>query len=239
MVLSVKKCIFVDFQNKRILFINRINPIILNLNFYMKRRIVFTALITGLLALWGCYPGGPDYAEEMDVVLTKHNADYDFVSKATYAMPNKIVKITGNAIEPGGEPEYVPDLFASQILGRVATNMANLGWVKVDVSQNPDLLLLPAAWETTTVYYWYDYWYWWYGGYYPYWPYYPPVYASSYTTGTFLMTLQDPDVLQGSGSPVNQWSGAVNGLMTGTYDINRVNTAIDKAFTASPYLNTK
>ena len=87
-------------------------------------------------------------------------------------------------------------------------------------------------------YYYYDYWYWWYGGYYPYWGYYPPVYYSSYTTGTLLMTLIDPDMLETSGNPVKQWSGAINGILTGTYDASRVNAAIDKAFTISPYLKT-
>jgi hypothetical protein len=100
-------------------------------------------------------------------------------------------------------------------------------------------LLAPAAWETTTVFYYYDYWYWWYGGYYPYWGWgYPPMSYSSYTTGTLLMTLMDPDVLETSGNPVKQWSGAINGLLTGTYDASRVNAAIDKAFTISPYLKT-
>jgi hypothetical protein len=202
----------------------------------MKRRIPFALLTAALLFLWGCYPGGPDYAEEMDVVLTSHK-DYDFASKATYAMPDKIVKITGDVTE-GESPEFIPDATAQKILARIDDNMKNLGWTKVDVSANPDLLLEPAAWQTTTIYYWYDYWYWWYGGYYPYWPYYPPVSYSSYTTGTLLMLLIDPDMVSSDGGPINQWSGAINGLLTGAYDMNRVNTGIDKAFSISPYLKT-
>ena len=77
----------------------------------------------------------------------------------------------------------------------------------MDLEDDPDVILLPAAWETTTVYYWYDYWYWWYGGYYGgYWPYYPPVYASSYTTGTLLMSIIDPGLTSTDGNPINQWS---------------------------------
>jgi len=203
----------------------------------MKKRIIFSVFIISVFLLPGCYPDGPDYVEEMDIVLTKHNDTYDFVSKGTYAMPDRIVKITGNAVE-GDEPEFIPDIAGDKILARIDENMRMYGWTKVDVSENPDLLLTPAAWETTTVYYYYDYWYWWYGGYYPYWGYYPPVYYTSYTTGTLLMTLNDPDMLETSGSPVKQWSGAINGILTGTYDESRVYAAIDKAFTISPYLKT-
>lgn len=204
----------------------------------MKRKISFAFFTAALLFLWGCYPGGPDYAEEMDIVLTKHNAEYDFVSKGTYAMPDKIVKITGDIAE-GENPTFLPDVTAQKILARIDDNMKAYGWTKVAVSANPDLLLTPAAWETTTVYYWYDYWYWWYGGYYPYWGYgYPPVYYSSYTTGTVLMTLMDPDELTGEGIPVRQWQGAINGILTSAYNATRVNEAIDKAFSISPYLKT-
>jgi hypothetical protein len=206
----------------------------------MKKRISSVLFIISMFALWGCYPHGPDYVEEMDVVLTSHK-DYDFASKATYAMPDKIVKVTGNLLE-GEDPSFIPDATAQKILARIETNMSTLGWQRVAISANPDLLLAPASWETTTVYYWYDYWYYWWGGYYPGWGwggYYPPVYYDSYTTGTLLMTLIDKNVLGANGNPVTQWSGAVSGIMTGTYDATRMNTAIDKAFTQSPYLNTK
>jgi hypothetical protein len=203
----------------------------------MKKKISISLVIISMVLITGCYPGGPDYVEEMDVVLASHNKDYNFAAKATYAMPDKIVKITGNLVE-GEEPVFIPDAAAQLILDRIEMNMTAFGWQKVDVSANPDMLLEPASWETTTVYYWYDYWYWWYGGYYPYWPYYPPVYYSSYTTGTLLMVLIDPDEVGANGNPVKQWAGSVNGIMTGTLDATRLNTAIDKAFAISPYLKT-
>jgi len=204
----------------------------------MKKKISFVLIVVSAFLLWGCYPQGPEYVEDLDVVLTSHKAEYDFTSKATYAMPDRIVKITGDIAE-GEEPSFIPDINAQKILTTIANNMADLGWQRVDVEDSPDLLLLPAAWETTTIYYWYDYWYgWWYGGYYPYWPYYPPVSYSSYSTGTLLMALIDPDITGTNGNPVSQWAGAINGLLTGTYDANRVNKAINKAFAISPYLKT-
>ena len=71
----------------------------------MKKRSSFIVFTISLFLVWGCYPQGPDYVEELDVVLTYHNPDYDFGSQATYAMPDKIVKITGN-LDEGEEPEY-------------------------------------------------------------------------------------------------------------------------------------
>jgi len=204
----------------------------------MKKRVSIVLIVAGVLLLGGCYPDGPEYVEDMDVVLTKHNEEYDFTAKATYAMPDKIVKITGDVME-GEEPSFIPDVNAQVMLTTVANNMADLGWVRVDIEDNPDVLLLPAAWETTTIYYYYDYWYYWYGGYWGwYYPYYPPVYVSSYTTGTFLMSITDPDIISTDGNRINQWSGAVNGLLTGYFDASRVNEAINKAFEISPYLKT-
>jgi hypothetical protein len=117
-------------------------------------------------------------------------------------------------------------------------NMTALGWVKVDVAANPDVLLLPASWETTTIYVWYDWWYGWYGGYYPYWGY-PPYYMySSYTTGSLLMSIIDPEEVGGNGNPVAQWTSVISGILTGSFDQTRVKTAVDKAFAMSPYLQT-
>jgi hypothetical protein len=204
----------------------------------MRKRTISVVAIFSVLFLWGCYPDGPTYTEDMDLVVTHHNPDYDFAVKGTYAMPNKIVEITGN-LQEGDAPEYIPDGTAKSILDRVAANMESLGWQRVDVSANPDVLLAPAAWETTTIYYYYDYWYWWYGGYYPYYPYYPPVsYAGSYTTGTLLLTIMDPDELSGTGNPVQQWTGAINGILDSKYEASRVLPLVDQMFEQSPYLKT-
>lgn len=208
----------------------------------MKKRTLTILTIFSAILLAGCYPQGAEYVEDLDVVITKHNEKYDFSAKSTYAMPDKIVKVTGNKVE-GDNPEFIPDIYAGPILSRIATNMEAMGWTKIDMpldesDPQPDVLLLPAAWETTSTYYYYDYWYWWYGGYYPYWPYYPPVYYSSYTTGTLFWTLIDPDETDGTGTPIRQWAAASNGLLSYSFDATRINKAIDQAFNQSPYIQT-
>ena len=205
----------------------------------MSRLFKFLLLPSVAVLLFaGCYPGGPDFTEDLDVVYTTFDDQYDFQAATTYAMPDKIV--IDVEIDDGDTTyEYMKDIYATPILQKIADNMSNLGYQKVDVSANPDLLLMPAAMSSTTFFYYY--WYcWWYGGYWGGWGwYYPPYYTvSSYTTGSMIMTLSDPH----SDNPINQspatWIAAMNGLLTGNNDISRVLDGIDQAFEQSTYLKT-
>jgi hypothetical protein len=198
----------------------------------MKR--IFYYSVALLFIMSGCYPDGAEYYEDTDVVYTNYDDSYNFTSKGTYSMPNKIVKITKELAE-GEDPEFVKEPYNTQILNKIESNMSAMGYTKVADPENADLVLFPAVWTNTTITYYYDYWCW----YYPYycgWGWgYPSV--SAYTTGTLLMTLiaDGEEFVQ----PTNVWTSAINGLMSGYYDVNRVNKAIDQAFKQSPYLNTK
>jgi hypothetical protein len=198
----------------------------------MKR--IFYYSVALLFIMSGCYPDGAEYYEDTDVVYTNYDDSYNFTSKGTYSMPNKIVKIPKELAE-GEDPEFVKEPYNTQILNKIESNMSAMGYTKVADPENADLVLFPAVWTNTTITYYYDYWCW----YYPYycgWGWgYPSV--SAYTTGTLLMTLiaDGEEFVQ----PTNVWTSAINGLMSGYYDVNRVNKAIDQAFKQSPYLNTK
>jgi len=195
-------------------------------------------LITAIpaLLLWGCYPAGPEYYEDLDVVVTSFEEDFNFAEQGTYSLPDKIVKLEGSIIDNGGEPEYLPEAATAQILARIRTNMTNLGWTEQEDPELADVGLLPAVWTNTTVYYWYDYWCWYYPYYCGYGWGYPSV--SSYTTGTFLMTMVVNDEVQYPAGPFRVWTAGINGLLSGAYDITRVNNGIDQAFEQSPYLKT-
>lgn len=191
------------------------------------------------LILWGCYPDGPEYYSDLDVVYTNHQSDYDFTSKSTYSRPNKIV-VDVKISEGDTTFVYMEDKYATPIFQIIDNNMAALGWQKVEISNKPDVLLTPALMSSTTIFYsyWYD---WWYGGYYPpYWGwYYPPyVSVSSYTTGNLIMTISDPN-LQG---PTNKspalWVASCAGLVSWNYNVSRVTQGIDQAFKQSSYLKT-
>lgn len=206
----------------------------------MKRTIskIMLAAMAGAFLL-SCYPAGPEYVEDLDVVYSTYDQEYDFKSQSTYSMPDKIV--TDVKIDNGDTTYvYMKDVFAAPILAAIDQNMDKLGWVKKDIATEPDVLITPSVMSSTT--YYYSYWYnWWYGGYYGgYWGwYYPPYYTvSSYTTGSMILTMADPNVE----SVINQspavWVSAANGLVTGYNDVERVVTAINQAFVQSPYLKT-
>lgn len=199
----------------------------------MKQKLFALAFITGILVFGGCYPDGAQYYEETDIVYTDYDDSYNFASKGTYSMPNKIVKITGDLIE-GEDPEFVKEPYNTQILNKIESNMTALGYTKAGDPTNVDMVLFPAVWTNTTIYYYYDYWCW-YNPYYCGWGWGYPSYTTQ-TTGTLLMTLiaDGDDYVQ----PTNVWTSGVNGLLSGRYDVNRVNKGIDQAFTQSPYLKT-
>ena len=206
---------------------------------HMKRKFVAIVFLTGILFFGGCYPDGADYVEDLDVVYSVYDKDTDFVSKGTYSLPDKIVKITG---DDEGDIEYVNDIYARPTLAQIDKNMQALGWTKT-TADKADVQILPAAWTTTTVFYWGywgDYWCWYYpyycgggGWYYPYYPTY-----SSVTTGTLLLTMVDPKVENPVGGKKVVWTAALNGLYQASYVASRVNGLIDQAFTQSPYLKT-
>jgi len=196
----------------------------------MKKKLV---LYLSIIVLMGsCYPGGTEYYEDTDVVYTNYDKEFDFSSKGVYAIPDKIVKIEGDVAE-GEEPEFVKEPYNTQMLDQIKSNMTALGWTETDDPAVADLVLFPAVWTNTTIYYWYNNWCWYY--YYCGWGWgYPS--ASSYTTGTLLMTLvaDGDDYIE----PTRVWTGAINGLLSGAYSTSRVTRGIDQAFTQSPYLKT-
>jgi hypothetical protein len=105
----------------------------------MKKGIPILVTILGIFLLWGCYPQGPDYIEEMDVVITYHKDTYDFASKATYAMPDRIVKITVTWRK--AKNRLYPD---ASMRKSVITKTCYPRIFKVDVSADPDLLSQPG-----------------------------------------------------------------------------------------------
>ena len=205
----------------------------------MKSKKNLFLSLGALLMLSSCYPDGPEYYSDLDVVYTNHQSNYDFSSKNTYARPNKIV--VDVKISQGDTTfVYMADKYAIPIFQTIDNNMTAKGWQKVDISSTPDVLLTPAAMSTTTIFYsyWYD---WWYGGYYPpYWGwYYPPyVSVSSYTTGNLVMTISDPNLQSPTNNSPALWIASCAGVVTWNYDVSRVTKAINQAFEQSSYLKT-
>lgn len=196
----------------------------------MKKKI-FALAFAGMLM--GCYPDGADYTEELDIVYSNYDENYDFQSKGTYSMPDEIVKLTGDEDDP---IDFVGDQYAGPILDQIEENMSALGWTRV--TENADVELVAATWTTTTIYY-YGGGYWcWYNPYYCGGWYYPYPVASSYTSGTLVMTMVDPNMESADGRIRAIWTGAINGLLSDVYSSSRVENGVNQAFKQSPYLKT-
>jgi hypothetical protein len=205
-----------------------------------QKRIGSILLGVVMLSFAGCYERGADYVEDLDIVITKHDTKFDFKKLHTYAIPDKVVKITGNLLE-GEDVEFVKDVYAKVILDNLKKNLDAYGWAMVDKNANPDVIILPSSMQSTTIIYYYDWWYW--GWYYPYDPwgwYYPyyPYYGGSYTTGSLFIQMTHPDGLTAAGNIPVIWSGVLNGLLEGSTDniASRIAAGIDQAFTQSPFL---
>jgi hypothetical protein len=111
-------------------------------------RIILILLFT--VIFWGCYPEGQEYYSDYDIVYTNYDNHYEFSGHNNYTIPDKIVKITGSAIE--GKPvEFVNSVYATPVLERIKSNMAALGYNYVADTITADLVLLPSAIEVTNI----------------------------------------------------------------------------------------
>ena len=228
------------------------------------KAVAATLFIGGIALLEGCYPNDSISTSETDIVLTGYYDSVDFKSLKTYYMPDTIFTIR----EDTTDKDPIPN--EQDYLDAVASNLKTLGYeriAEVDSANPPDVMVSVAGILVTnvTVGWWYPYypgwgwgWYWKSSSaerstdyWYPYYPgYYPPgwgwggiPYYSSYTTGTLLMEMSDPDdirVIDNDTVVPLYWAGALNGVMSSSAsgDKARVLNGIDQAFDQSPYLKT-
>jgi hypothetical protein len=202
----------------------------------MKLRL-FSVPVLGLflLLLAGCYPAGPEYTDEYDIVFTAYDDATDFKTKKFYAIPDEVVEIDGT-YDPATGPDFIDPAYSALIINRIKSNMASYGYTLVADTGQADVIILPGALQVTNVTYtyWYDYW----GYYYGYGWYYPYPTVTTYTTGSLIMTMIDRKNLNPSNNARVVWSGIVNGLLEGASSDfgSRINKGIDQAFRQSPYL---
>lgn len=209
----------------------------------MKKNATFILLLAVGLMMASCEPEDSVTIEDLDLVVTNHNPDFNFKAQKTYAMPDSVILINGEAYD--GSTEYAKPAYATTILNAVKNNMRDKGWILVNKTASPYVIILPSVSQTTNVFYTYSYSYW--GGYYPgysggwgwYYPgyYYPPT-VSSYQSGSLFLQMTYPGDTTSSDLLPVEWTCIVNGLLEGsTASIQaRITTDINQAFKQSPYL---
>ena len=210
----------------------------------MKKQISALTLALGTVLLSGCYPDGPDYLSDYDLVYTNYSPTFDFKSVSTYSLPDSVPIITGDLAD-GDEPSFLPEAYRVVVLQKIRDNMNARGWEEVDGPNEAitaDVNLLPAALKSEVVSYFYSggYWGWYYPGY-PGWGWYYPGYYptyTSYTSGSLMIAMARPnDVSPTENVPV-VWLAVINSILEGGQAdiITRLNVNIDQAFTQSDYL---
>lgn len=207
-----------------------------------KTNKTFVRSMFGLLLVattMGCYPDQPEFVEEYDVAYSNYDSDFNFSTSLTYSLPDEVIRID-DEIFNDGEPEYLDAIFADAILSNVRSNLNAKGWTEVDEANDPDIVILPSAFDETFLYtYNPGYWGWYYPGYFPGWGwYYPytPSYVGGYTTGTVLLQMTVPSQIQNDEVPV-VWVAAFNGLLQGSdsYISGRIDSNLDQIFTHPPF----
>lgn len=215
----------------------------------METRFKTASAIILLLALQGCYPEGPDYVDETDIVYTNYDPGFDFDDVHTFALPAQVIVVSDQDFHYRDhitEPDFVDPQYSSLIVSAVRNNMAATGCTEIDKNENPDVILLLSVSATTQVYFYYDwdYWSWWYPGWhsgrgwrYP--GYYHPPYRRCHRVGTLFIQMVDARHESPDSSVPMVWSAMINGLLDGDAASfsRRVHNAIDQAFRQSPYLH--
>lgn len=206
-----------------------------------------------MYGLYACYPDETVTYSDLDIVVTAHDADFNFTDVKTYYLYDSVIHLKDTL-----NPENNVDLsrqFDQDILEMVRQNMANYGYLlESDPEDNaPDLIFTVKAMGTKnyfaySYYPWY-YWDWGWGWYYKsadYWyPYYPPywggTYITSYEVGTLIFGLYDVrNATSATDSIPIIWNADINGLLGSTAATleRRLEYNINQAFEQSPYLKT-
>jgi len=220
----------------------------------LRRVTVVAILVAALMAMFSCYPNGPQDAEEFDVVATFYDQDADFSVFSNFASRTDSI----HQVDIGGaENLQLSHDHDAEILALINQKFTDRGYTRENdpATNRPDMAVLVAA-AATTEYDpyasspWFSYWgtwfsdslevdadvtwgldYSWYSGSVVY----------SYDVGSLVIMLLDirniDDQTARADIPV-LWMGTFNALLSGNEAtiVGRVEKGIDQMFEQSQYL---
>lgn len=204
-----------------------------------RRRLCGVAAIVVIAA--GCDVTNPGEVPFGSVITLVDSVSSDLGTARTFAMPDTVIEVAGSAFSF----DHAND---QQVVDRVRQHLVALGWREVaGVDANPDVVVLNAAStriETGVAYFgWFDSW-----GYLPYWGSVDGSWAwglpagavpYAFPAGTLITVMLDLRVPRGS-DPDKRipllWASAVDGLVNGSFTVERALDGVDQAFAQSPYL---
>ena len=227
---------------------------------HLSKWIKFSGILISVSSLFfACYPdSGLESIADYDVVVTVYDKDYDFGAVKTYAMPDTILHLLTDST--ASDEDEISREYDELILTTIASNMQQLGYQRIteidpnDPSREPDVVVLVGVTVTDwNGYSWYPGW-WWGWGYWPGWGWWAPGYPGygpgypgavvpySYSTGTIIIDMMEPDDSDNSAKRIPVvWGAATNGLLGGSQPsgASRITGSIDQAFNQSTYLGVR
>jgi hypothetical protein len=209
--------------------------------------LLLSGVLSLLVVLTACHPGGIDTVEETDIVLTHYDSEAQFGALLTYILDGDVIEIR----DPDSTEDPYDGRFDDAILNTIKTNMNNLNYTEIDSNTVdpgdegtwPDMVVRASVtsdtnWILYSYYPWYPGWGWgccWY-------PYWPTTGAVSYQAGTVFVDMFDITRLE----QVNPdsvyvpiaWDGLLNGVAEGStqQSESRIINSINQMFQQSPYL---
>jgi hypothetical protein len=194
--------------------------------------------LAGLAALLlaGCAGyGASDDVTFGEIVYTQPKPGQDFTGLRKYYVEQTVNVAGDDPLNPTSTD------MPNSVEATLDANLQARGWAKITTRPPEGSIALDTvriqatAFKGSAAYYYPGYWcdYWYYYGCYYGWSY-----AGSYKFGTvvFEMAQVNPDPSNGNKVPV-VWAAAIYGVASSpSYDIQRINDALYRAFSQSPYL---
>jgi len=198
------------------------------------------------LMLVACGTDAPSTQEQLDLVVTTYQPDYQFQQATTFVLPDKVVVIS----DPGTTPEEVDPALSQFVLDDIKGQLTARGYtlLPTDSTEEPSLFVEVSKMTTITTQVYYDYWYSYYGAYYA--PYYgstygvgwapvPVPYVTSATLGSLLINVTDPNNPNSAEQTIpTVWAAILNGVIDGASQAaiqQRLDVGIQQGFDQSPY----
>ena len=194
----------------------------------MIRKLVFSSIVLGLVALSSCYPGSDRTLENTELVYTVFDDNFDFSAKKTYFLDDEVLAIDTT--------ETIPQGTQTAIINSIVSNMNKKGWTRVfDVDDEgiptdaAAVVILASALTKNVqgVSYWPGYggWYggWWgWGGGYPGYGWGGTAIPYEYDTGTIYIDMLDRSSYDPDKEKINLvWMAAMNGVLSSSgFDTN-------------------
>ncbi len=198
---------------------------------------VVVFMLTGVALLFSaCYKDYGLSTADYDVVITAYDeaADFEDPNYEYYYLDPEIIYLD----DPDDSASNQPDN-ATTIMNTIIDQLENRYGYLPETIDNAGVEVIVAYSETNHFSYWYNYWYWW-GWYYP--PYWGGGgWTYDYTDGSLYIQMNDlnnpdPDDPEKFSA---LWFAGINGILNdSSIDLQqRIEDAIEQAYTQSPYLD--